>query len=76
MTHTIQIAPTAEQIVVTDTAIHTNWNGGITYTAEGLNRYTADYLKESFAMAIALCSKRWQVQDLLNAHLHLNGIIE
>ena len=73
---TIQIAPNAEQIVVTETAIHTNWNGGITYTAEGLDRYKADYLRECFSTAIALCPKRWQVEDILNRHLGLAGKIE
>lgn len=71
----IQIAPRADQITITENSIHTNWNGGITYKAEGLSKYKDDYLKETFSTAIFLVSKRWQLEELLNNHLNLKGTI-
>lgn len=73
---TIRIAPTAEEITITDDYIFADFAGGIKYTAEGLDKYKHDYLKACFSTAIALCSKRWQIEDILNGHLKLNGKIE
>lgn len=71
----IQIAPRADQITITENSIHTDWNGGITYTAEGLSKYKDEYLKECFSTAICLVSKMWQLEELLNNHLNLQGRI-
>ena len=65
-----------EEIVVTDNSISTTFQGGITYTADGLNKYKENYLKQCFATAIAFASKRWQLEEMLNNHLNLNGKIE
>lgn len=71
----IRIAPAMAEIRVGANTISTDFAGGITYTAEGIDKYKEDYLKECFAWGVALCSKRWQLEDLLNAHFNLNGRI-
>lgn len=70
---TIQIAPHMNEIEVNGNQIHTNFAGGVTYTAEGLEKYKDEFLKDAFRQAIALCSKRWQIEELLNDFLHLDG---
>lgn len=76
MGKSIQIAPYADEISVSGNEMRTDFAGGIVYRAEGLNRYEENSLKECFSMAIALCSKRWQLEELLNRHLQLKGVIE
>lgn len=70
-----------EEITVSDKAIATDWNGGIRYEArlKNLREFQGDqWLKECFRAAIALCSKMWQVETVLNRHFrkrgHLYGI--
>lgn len=73
---TIQIAPRMDEIQVQGNEIRTDFAGGVTYTAEGLRKYRDEYLKDAFRQAIALCSKRWQIEQLLNDFLHLEGKID
>ena len=75
MATTIQIAPYANEISVSGNTIHTDFAGGITYTAEGLDQYEENSLKSCFSTAIALSSKRWQLERLFNETLKLNGKI-
>lgn len=72
----IKIAPHADEISVSGNEMRTDFAGGIVYRAEGLDRYEENSLKKCFSMAIALCSKRWQLEELLNEHLKLKGVIE
>lgn len=76
---TMQMAPELDEVEVTDDSIHTEWNGGITYKAKlsDIRKKLGDkYLKESFSTAIALCSKLWQVEQVLNRHFRKQGHIE
>lgn len=75
----MQMAPELDEVEVTDDSIHTEWNGGITYKAKLSDirkKYGDKYLKESFSTAIALCSKLWQVEQVLNRHFRKQGHIE
>lgn len=75
----IKIAPELNEVEVADDSIHTDWNGGITYKASLADirkKYGDEYLKQSFSTAIALCSKLWQVEQVLNRHFHKQGHIE
>lgn len=73
---TIQIAPYLDEIEVGADYIRTDWNGGIRYEAQGLDRYKEEYLKECFSTAIALSGRRWQLEAVLNDHLGLNGVVK
>lgn len=70
---TIQIAPYSHEVEVGANYVKTEWNGGIRYEAEGLDRYKEDYLKQCFSTAIALSSKKWQLERIMNECLNLNG---
>lgn len=75
----IKIAPNYEEIVISDNSLSTEWNGGIVYKAnlKHLRKlHGDDYLIENFRTAIALCSKWWQVERLLNSFFHLKGKIQ
>jgi hypothetical protein len=79
MAKDIKIAPDLNEVEVTDDSIHTEWNGGITYKAKLADirkKHGDKYLKESFSTAIALCSKLWQVEQVLNRHFRKQGHIE
>ena len=76
MAKAIQIAPYANEISVSSNTIHTDFAGGITYTAEGLDQYEENSLKDCFSAAIAMTSRPWQLERLLNETLELNGKIE
>lgn len=79
MAQDIKIAPDLNEIQVSDTAITTDWNGGITYKArlKSIRQLQGDeWLKECFRAAIALCSKPWQVEQALNRHFHKRAHIE
>ena len=69
---TIKIAPDLEEIVVSDTAVSTEWNGGICYIAE-LKALRETMGAVAFQTAIALSSKQWQVADALNRYFHIDG---
>ena len=71
----IQIAPDMNEIKVRGNKVHTDFAGGITYQAEGLQNYKAKYVKECFQTAIALSSKRHQLEWTMNEHLKLQGKI-
>ena len=73
---TIKIAPSANECTVSGNEVRTDFAGGIVYRAEGLSNYKTEYIIECFCTAIAICGKRWVLQDLLNAHLHLDGVVE
>lgn len=75
----VQMAPESNEVEVTDDSIHTDWNGGITYKARLADirkKYGDEYLKESFSTAIFLCSKPWQLEQVLNRHFRKRGHIE
>ena len=79
MTKDIKIAPELDEVEVADDSIHTDWNGGIIYKAKLADirkKYGDEYLKQSFSTAIALCSKLWQVEQVLNRHFRKRGHIE
>ncbi len=79
MAQDIKIAPDLNEIQVSDTEIHTEWNNGITYKASLADirkKHGDEYLKQSFSTAIALCSKAWQVEQVLNRHFRRRGHIE
>lgn len=71
----IQIAPYPEEITVSENEMTTTFAGGITYKAEGLSRYNEDSLKGVFSAAIAICGRRWHLEQILNDKLQLNGTI-
>ena len=73
---TIKIAPDLVEIVVSDTAISTEWNGGICYKADlkaKREKMGDRNLKVAFQTAIALSSKQWQVANALNRYFHIDG---
>lgn len=73
---TIQIAPKKDEVFYNEenSSIYTSFAGGITYVAENLYyKYNKDYLCECFQTAIALTSRREQLEYLMNKHLNLNG---
>ena len=79
MAKDIKIAPDLNEVEVADDSIHTDWNGGITYKASLADirkKHGDEYLKQSFSTAIALCSKIWQVEQVLNSHFRKCGHIE
>ena len=79
MAKDIKIAPDLNEVEVADDSIHTDWNGGITYKASLADirkKHGDEYLKQSFSTAIALCSKLWQVEQVLNRHFCKRGHIE
>ena len=79
MSTTIQIAPDLDEIYLNDEKICTEWNGGIEYVGPiGKLRevYKDDWIKKQFQTAIALCSKWWQIEKLLNDHFHIEGKIK
>lgn len=73
---TINIAPNEDEIEITVNSISTKFAGGIKYTAEGLNNFKEGYLKETFSAAIAISSKAWVLEKILNNTLNLNGCVE
>ena len=73
---TIKIAPDVNECTVSGNEVRTDFAGGVVYRAEGLCNYKPEYVIECFRTAIAMCGKRWVMQDLLNTHLHLDGVVE
>lgn len=73
---TIKIAPGNDEMIVEGNTISTTFAGGIKYKAEGLQNYNEDFIKGAFATAIALACKRWQLEEMLNNALHLDGCVE
>lgn len=71
----IKIAPDLDEIFVEGNVMRTDFASGITYTAEGLDNYKPEYLKEVFRAAIAIAGKHWILEDYLNNFLHLEGKI-
>lgn len=70
----IQIAPYKEDVRVEDNRITTDFSGGITYEADNLTVIYKDaYLIEVFITAIAMTSRKYQLQSLMNETLHLSG---
>ena len=68
MAKTIKIAPDLDEIYINDEKIVTEWNGGITYKADLSairNAFKDDWLKSQFHQAIALVSKPWQLENIL-----------
>lgn len=82
MEEVIKIAPDKEEITITDTAITTEWNGGITYQLSKADMsylrqtYTEYGLKSAMQQAIALSSKPWQAERLLNDYFRVEGRIK
>lgn len=73
---TIKIAPDSDEITIIKNEMYTDFGGGIRYIARGLNKYTEEYLKWIFGSCIAMCSKRWQIEECLNRELGLKGRVE
>ena len=74
---TIKIAPNAEEVFVEGNEVRTDFAGGIVYRANGLTeRFKESFIIECFRYAIALSSKRWQLQEILNNHFQLDGVVE
>ena len=73
---TIQIAPYPNEIEVGVNYVKTEWNGGIRYEAEGLDQYEEESLKQCFSTAIAMSSKPWQLERMLNECLGLKGVVK
>ena len=71
----IQIAPYPDEITLSGNEIRTDFAGGITYKADGLEKYDQDFLKEAFSTAIAVSGRRWYLEKVLNDYLHLKGTI-
>lgn len=76
MAKTIQIAPYDHEIKVEGDVVSTEFAGGIKYTAKGLSEYDENDIKKCFSTAIAMASKRWQLEMMLNECFKLNGKIE
>ena len=76
MATTIQIAPYDHEIKVEGDVVSTEFAGGIKYTAKGLSQYRVEDIKKCFSTAIAMASKRWQLEMMLNECFELNGKIE
>jgi hypothetical protein len=72
----IQIAPYKEDCTITEKAI-TGTMDGRTFvyelTDDTFNLDWADEFIKCFQTAIALCSKQWQVEELLNTHFKTTG---
>ena len=73
---TIKIAPNLDEIEVGANYVSTEWNGGIRYEAEGLDQYEEESLKQCFSTAIAMSSKPWQLERMLNECLGLKGVVK
>ena len=73
MKRTIKIAPSDNEITIVGDEMKTDFAGGVTYKAEGLSKYDEAYLKQCFSMGIAMCGKRWVLEEVLNGTLNLNG---
>lgn len=76
MAKTIQIAPYDHEIKVEGDVVSTEFAGGIKYTAKGLSQYEESEIKRCFSIAIAMASKRWHLEQMLNECFELNGKIE
>lgn len=74
---TIQIAPYREDCTIDDTRITGKMDGRtfVFELAEGdtFNREQDEEFIIAFQQAIALCSKQWQVEYLLNQYLGTSG---
>ena len=73
---TIQIAPYPNEIEVGANYVETKWNGGIRYEADGLDQYEEESVKKCFSAAIAMSSRSWQLEAMLNDHLGLKGVVK
>jgi hypothetical protein len=74
--HTVSIAPSIQEIEVTDTEISTSWNGGIKYVGRISNlrkKYGDDTLRSAFQAAIGMSSKPWQMERMLNNYFKFKG---
>ena len=76
MAKTIKIAPDLDEITLDDEKIHTDWNGGITYSGPiGKLReiFKDDWIIKQFQTAIAITSKSWQLERILNDYFKIEG---
>lgn len=76
MAKTIKIAPDLDEITIDDERIHTDWNGGITYKgniAAIRKAFKDDWIIKQFQTAIAMVSKLWQLERLLNDYFKIEG---
>lgn len=76
---TIQIAPYKEDCRIVGKKV-TGKMGGRKFVFElpeevdmPQDRATREIMKRDFRQAIALCSKFWQIEDLLNRHWNIEG---
>lgn len=73
---TIQIAPYDDEITISGNTVSTEFAGGIKYIAEGLDRFKEEVVKRAFSTAIAIASKRWHLEEMLNEYFKLDGKVE
>ena len=66
---TIQIRPKFDDIKINkgSKCVYTKLHGGIEYkmTDESFVKFNMDFIKQTFSMAIALCSKPWQIESMM-----------
>jgi len=74
---TIQIAPRREDCTIDDTTIRGTMDGRtfVFQLAAGdtFNREQDEEFIKCFHQAIAICSKQWQIEELLNTHFGITG---
>lgn len=73
---TVQIAPYPEEVTISGNTVSTEFAGGIKYTAEGLEHFKEEVVKSAFSVAIAVASKRWELEEMLNEYFRLDGKVE
>lgn len=81
-TITIKIAPDMDEVRITETSLTTDWNGGVSYEVSKADMsylrqmFTEYALKSALRQAIALSSKPWQAERLLNDYFRVEGRIK
>ena len=78
MATTIKIAPDLDEIYINDEKIVTEWDGGIEYSGPiGKLReiFKDDWIIKQFQTAIAITSKPWQLERILNDYFKIEGKI-
>lgn len=73
---TVQIAPYDDEITISGNTVSTEFAGGIKYTAKGLELFKEEVVKSAFSVAIAMASKRWELEEFLNEYFRLDGKVE
>ena len=72
----IKIAPSTDEIRLSGDEVSTDFPCKIIYRAEGLSKFKDNYVIEAFKTAIALASRKWQLERCLNDFFGLKGVVE